>query len=148
MTPPGVDQGGEAIQSGQVFTVTHPFIREEVSLPPADPEATGLNLVMSWRPGIRDELIDQWGSSDKFADGVGAQILTVVSVHKPGRYPRRVFYTRQWRSPDGKVFGKPNLRIKAINAFKTLVKGYRHGFTVKCSDAATPTLDADERRKR
>lgn len=124
------------IEPGQVFTVAHPFVREEVSLPPDDPDATGLNLVMSWRPGIRHEQTDQWGSSDTFAEGIGAQILTVVSVHRPGRYPARIFYTRQWRDPAGKLFGKPNLRIKAVSAFKTLVKGYRHGFTVKQAEAA------------
>lgn len=131
--------------AGLLFTVPHPFIREEVSLPPDDPEAKGLHLVMSWRPGVRSEAC----APDDFefvADGMGAQILTVVSEHKPGRYPARIFYTRQWRSPAGKLFGKPALRIKTRQAFLRLVKGYRHDYRLmnqsggSMIDSLHPTL--------
>lgn len=62
------------------------------------------------------------------ADAMGAQVITVVSVHRPGRFPTRVFYTRQWRDPDGKLFGKGNLRVLSIHHFRTLTRGYRHEF--------------------
>lgn len=124
------------LTAGLVFTVPHPFVREEVSLPPDDPQATGLNIVMSWRPGVRFELTGPWGDSETLADGMGSQILTVVSEHKPGRFPTRVFYTRQWRSPSGKLFGKPALRIKTKDAFLRLVKGYRHDFQLARAEAA------------
>jgi hypothetical protein len=114
--------------AGLVFTVPHPFVREEVSLMPDDPEARVPNVIISWRPGIRFQQVGMWGESETVADGVGEQILTVVSEHRPGRYPTRVFYTRQWRSPEGKVFGKPALRIKTRSAFLALAKGYRHSF--------------------
>ena len=62
------------------------------------------------------------------ADAVGTQILTVVSVHKPGKFPARVFYTRRWRDPDGVEFGKTHLRVTVMQSFRTIVRGYRHDY--------------------
>jgi hypothetical protein len=115
------------LAAGDVFEVAHPFVWEKVSLPPDDPEG-GYREGMSWRPGVTQGEPDHWGECDMVAHGIGAQILTVVSVHKPGRFPSRVFYTRRWRSPGGKEFGKGALRVKSLNAFTRLVRGYRHDF--------------------
>lgn len=50
--------------------------------------------------------------------GVGRKIIKVIAVCKPGKYPARVFYVRQWESPSGVVFGKTNLKIKTLGNFK------------------------------
>ena len=67
--------------------------------------------------------------SINFADATGEMILTVVSTHKLGA-AERVFYTRQWRDPDGKVFGADSkLRITSSAGFTMLTRGY-HDFEV------------------
>jgi hypothetical protein len=116
--------------AGFVFEVPHPFCWEEVSLPPHDPEADALRMEWTWRPGVRPGALvpPDGGDEPEEADGMGCQILTIVSIHRPGRYPSRVFYTRRWRDPAGKEFGKGALRIKTMNAFKRLIAGYRHEF--------------------
>ncbi len=113
------------IAIGQHFEFAYPFFREEVDL--FDGEGTAKTL--SWRPGVRHELVDQ-GDAVAVADGVGKQIVTVVSIHKPGRFPERVFFTRQWEDPNGKRFGKPKLRIKTSPLFRKLVAGYEFEYEV------------------
>lgn len=82
--------------------------------------------VQSWRPGVR--WVQVYDDSEAEAEGIGAMLLTVIDVHKPGRFPARVFFTRQWRDPDGKVFGKGGLRITTVPAFLRRTKGYMHEF--------------------
>lgn len=109
----------------QVFEHAYPFIREEYSHADED----GAGKVMSWRPGVRYEtLLDRYGEPDSFsiADGMGKQTITVVSVHKPGRFPTRIFFTRQWQDPTGRTFGKANCRVMSIAGFRNLIRGYRH----------------------
>lgn len=103
----------------QVFNVAYPFV--------IDPER---EAEFKWKPGIRMELRGntQFHVEDMLADAIGQQILTVVAVFKPGKYPTRVFFTRKWRDPSGKVFGKNALRITSLTAFMALTRGYRHEF--------------------
>jgi hypothetical protein len=108
---------------GAFIEVAHPFVLEEYSGFDED----GPLKRMSWRPGVRFEMIGP-EDSGSFADGIGKQVLTIISTHKPGRYPERVFYTRQWVSPDGHQFGKTKLRIITAAAFRTIIKGYRHRY--------------------
>lgn len=68
------------------------------------------------------------GDTDCIAHGLGFQRVTVISKHKPGKFPARVFYVRKWEDPDGKVWGKGKLHITTEAAFKGLVRGYRHEF--------------------
>lgn len=123
---------GETLSAGAEIVIAHPFVREEVEL-------YG-ELTMTWRPGLRYEAeTDQIGDYRRVwtaADGIGEQILTVVSVHQPGRFPTRVFFTRKWRAPDGKVFGATKLHIKTLAAFRRIVRGYRHEFEVAAASAA------------
>ena len=117
------------IEAGSVFAFSYPFIREEREVYEED----GPVMMKSWRPGVRYEPVYQ-DDSEAIADGLGEQIVRVVDVHKPGRYPPRVFFTREWKDPSGKVFGKPGLHIKTLDAFRRLVSGYRYEYRVK--DAA------------
>lgn len=115
---------GERILKGAVIEVAHPFIREAITLWDED----GGTEVMSWRPGIRSEAVG--GAPDdpiveNIADGIGSQTLTVVDVHRPGRFPTRVYYTRKWTDPSGKTFGKGKLHITVKSAFKRIIRGFR-----------------------
>ena len=113
------------IEPGRTYAVPFPFVLEDVEIPPDDPEATALVKVKSWRPGIEWDT-DNYGNSEACADALGEMLLTVVDIHKPGRFPSRVFYTRQWKDPKGRVFGKGGLRITTLEAFRRRATGYRH----------------------
>lgn len=77
----------------------------------------GGSEVETWAPGWEYEA---FGPEDSVPvwQGQGAQLRTVVAVYKPGRFPERVFYTRRWRDPDGKEFGRDGLRITTAEAFR------------------------------
>lgn len=114
---------------GQVISTPYPFIREEVELPCDD--GPGTYKTISWRPGVRFEPDGTGQGYDAVADGVGAHALEVVSIHHPGPKRRRyVFYVRQWKTPDGKIFGRKNLRITTLAAFTQRARGYRHRYEV------------------
>ena len=116
--------------AGTVFDVAYPFVREDVQLFGED----GHYTTKSWRPGVRFEPVYP-DDSEAVADGMGAQIVTVVSTHKPGpTWPERVFYTREWRNPTGGRFGKKGLRVKTTAAFRRLIQGYRHHFEMASRD--------------
>lgn len=118
------------IVEGSVFVVPHPFCWELASKPGGDPDGPYSIEFMSWRPGVRLEL--RGHSEHHYTveehEGQGAQILTVIGVFKPGKYPTRVFYTRKWRDPDGKEFGKGALRIKVLSAFRRIISGYHYQY--------------------
>ncbi len=113
----------EPIQAGQVFQFSYPFVRDVFS----EMDEDGVSESPTWKPGARF-VNTPTGGTDTLADGIGQQILTVIGSYKPGKYPLRIFYTRQWRDPSGKVFGKGSLRIKSQAAFTNLLSGYRHEF--------------------
>lgn len=81
----------------------------------------------SWRPGTRGEAVYP-DDCEEVADGEGEMILTVIDVFKPGKYPERVFYTRKWKDPDGKIFGKNLLKITVVSAFKRRISGYFYDY--------------------
>lgn len=123
------------LTAGQEFKNTYPFIRDTYTA--FDEE--GEYQRKTWRPGVSMEAYGPYGDEvDILAHGEGFQILTVVDVHKPGRYPTRVFYTRSWIDPDGKAFGKPRLRIATVEQFKRLSAGFRYAYDVEApaSEAA------------
>lgn len=120
------------IEIGKTYTVRYPFVLAEVELWPDDPEATAPVTVKCWRPGTEFEEVETPYNSrtECYAGGHGSMLLTVIDVHRPGKFPTRVFYTRQWRDPTGKVFGKGGLRIKTQQAFNRMLAGYRHEYEV------------------
>lgn len=118
------------LAEGLIFVARYPFVRETVTLWDQD----GGNEVSSWAPGVRMEaryVAPDDCETDYIADGVGAIILTIISVHRPGRFPTRVFFTRRWRSPDGKEFGKGGCRCATAEKFRRLARGYAHEFEVR-----------------
>lgn len=120
------------IVPGQVFTVRYPFTRAVYQEPQFDEEGSSHTDVPTWKPGGYD-----WREHDysdrlaAVADGAGELQLTVISVHQPGRYPTRVFFTRKWKSPDGKLFGRGKLEVVTIEKFRRTAAGYMHPWVVE-----------------
>ena len=115
------------MNTGDVYLVAYPFARFMATTYDMD----GPSEFISWKPGVTFRACGYYGDeSEAIANGIGSMTLTVVSVHKPGKYPERVFYVRQWTNPDGQSFGKTNLRVTTTQAFKRLASGYRHDYRV------------------
>lgn len=92
----------------------------------------GPEEIKSWRPGVLIESCGPYGEdTDIVANGEGEMVLTVIDVHKPGHFPRRVFYTRAFVSPDGHTFGKRGLRITTVDAFRRRCAGYRLHYEIE-----------------
>lgn len=114
---------------GRAFVVVFPFVRRE--------DDGWHDRVAEWRPGVRLEPLPPYGeSSEAVADGEGRMTITVVSLHKPGKYLERVFFTRKFIDPDGKSFGKGILRIAATEKFTRLVRSYARPYMVKVAEDA------------
>lgn len=127
--------------AGDVFTVAYPFIREHVSLFGED----GPYEAVKWRPGASYELCGPEGDVDILAHGEGQMVLSVQDVHKPGRFPTRVFFTRHFVDPDGNRFGKQGLKIMTVDAFKRRARGYRDDYDVEdCESLAAQANDAPQ----
>lgn len=107
---------------GATYGRWYPFKREDFHGFDADGPFTS----PTWNPGWRYELVGHYGDSCPVWDGEGVQMRHVVSIHKPGRYPTRVFYTRQFRSPDGWLFGKTSLRMTTLAAFRNWMRSDTH----------------------
>ena len=110
-------------QAGDVLTIIHPFCRIMFGA------EIGEENKLCWRPGI--EMVE-CGPYDHeaMAHGLGFQRLTVHGVFKPGRFPTRVFYTREFIDPDGKVFGNGKCRITSLGPFRVKARGYRNAFRI------------------
>ncbi len=123
--------------SDESHVVPYPFIRCVADGGEGDGEDYRRIEFLSWRPGIQYRCIGYYGDdSEGYANAMGKMHLTLVSTHKPGRYPERAFYTREWESPDGHLFGKPGLHIATSEKFLRLCKGYQHDFVVDPKELA------------
>lgn len=117
--------------AGQVIEVgNYPFVRSVFNGTDFDGENMIEFQKEGWRPGVDLETDENCYARFGVADGVGAMLLTVVSTHKPGSFPERVFFTRKWRDPDGKVYGRNKLHVRTKAVFTKLIRGYRHEFGV------------------
>lgn len=136
-----------AIEPGAVFTVAYPFQRGTYEHVDFDPDGSSVQKLPTWQPGIYSEYVSQEGDTENRADGVGLVEFSVISVHKPGKYPTRVFYVRSWVDPDGKRFGKPKLRITVGPVFLKLTRGYGYEYRIKaCAQCeALPWYSRDHR---
>lgn len=123
---------GVKLESGKTYAAWFPFKREKYR-PHPEPENPGVwdgKYVDqperdTWVPGWTTEACGSDGGDTSYGwRGDGAMLLTVVSLHKPGpTYPERAFYIRQWRDPDGRVFGKNNLRCISSRALLSWLVG-------------------------
>lgn len=111
-----------------IHTVKFPFVREEYS-GPLDGEF--VDDAKTWRPGTRVEHGDYEFSDELWlADGEGVMVLEELGSFKPGRFPMRTFYLRRFIAPDGREFGKGKVRVIATSAFRRMLKGYRHEYSL------------------
>ena len=108
-----------------VYTVKFPFVRSSY-VDWSDGEGIEVKF---WQPGTRVEMVYP-DDTELFADGEGKMVLKVISIHKPGKYPERIFYTRKFIDPDGKFFGKGNLHIAVVSKFRRLAESYYYDYTV------------------
>jgi hypothetical protein len=115
--------------AGDTFTIAYPFVRDtfldvlgefEDGYPVERP---------TWKPGTRSEDIGPEDAAE-FADAIGSATFTVIGAYRPGRFPTRVFFTRQFTDPDGKAFGKGKLHIKTLGQFRRLTSGYLEPFGI------------------
>jgi len=117
--------------AGEVFTVKYPFILEDYT----EWDEDGPSTFKSWVPGARFVASDAYGEESRAcANGEGQMELTVVDVHKPGRFPTRVFFTRKWVDPKGRRFGKSGLHIMTLDAFRRRAKGYWHHYEIEADE--------------
>jgi hypothetical protein len=117
----------------KTIEVPYPFVRQPFDN--IDDEGNGFSDE-SWAPGTKCVPLQQangpWEEGEFIAQGMGHMILTVVHIAKiPGRYADRVFYVRRWRDPDGKEFGKNNLRVTTTAAFGRMCNGFRHSYRLE-----------------
>lgn len=120
------------LESGQQYEVKFPFIIDTYDGYDVD----GPFQIETWRPGCR---VEDCAPDDAqlVADAEGKMILTIVDIHKPGKYPERVFYTRKWRDPEGKEFGAGKLHITTTPTFKRRAAGYYHAYHLPGKDEAS-----------
>lgn len=115
------------IEKGQLHRVKFPFVRDEYDKPDGDGENFAIVTLKTWKPGVRFEPVYP-DDTREVADAEGEMLLEVIDVHKPGKYPERVFYLRRWKDPDGKEFGKGALRMTTTTRFKSLASSYKHEY--------------------
>ncbi len=118
------------------IAVDFPFVRT-VGQRYCDDRSTGPDdRFLSWRPGIDWQPSGSpyaYGDEEHgaVANGMGKILLTEIDRHElPKPYQARVFYTRQWQDPDGRVYGKKQLRIITAGGFTSLCNGWRHEFAL------------------
>ena len=123
--------------AGQEFVGWYPFYLGTYT----EHDEDGRLEFKTWVPGVRDGFVPPDEAISVY-DGIGKIILTVISVHKPGRFPHRVFFTRQWEDPAGRRFGKSACRVATLQKFRRLAKGYRHECRLATPQARTTDGDA------
>ena len=114
-----------SIEIDKVYEVPYPFKLESVTLCDED----GVRTFEDEVPGVHFYQTDI-DENMAVAENMGLMLLTVVSIHKPSKYPERVFYTRKWKKPNGDIFGKNGLKITTKSNFTRMLKGYRHPFSM------------------
>lgn len=108
---------------GQEIKADYPFVRSTYE----DCSDGELVELKTWKPGINWES-DGFDGFDACADANGKVVYNIVAIFKPGKFPERVFFVRNWIDPEGKRFGRNNLRITSVQNFRRLTLGYRHSY--------------------
>lgn len=116
--------GYRPIVSGETYEVDYPFVRDTYDHFEQDEDGISATKRNTWRPGVDHEMCAP-DDSEAVYDAMGKMVLSIVSVADlPKPYKARVFYVREWIDPDGKRFGKKQLRIMGIAAFRRRLGGY------------------------
>lgn len=120
-------------ETGKILEVPYPFVIEEYDEIDEDGHCS---RGLSWRPGTKfviqgiDEIFGE--TTRGIAEGMGHMLITPIKrVELPGHYHTRIFYIRQWRDPDGRIFGKTKLRVTTQQGFKRLLGGFRYSYALE-----------------
>lgn len=103
---------------GDSFTIPYPFWRSE------GPDWVTGAIEAQWMLGTEYREYNQHDDGHDYADSLGSSTFTVVSIHKPGTYPERVFYVQSFTDPDGHEFSSGRLRCRSRSYFKRLISSY------------------------
>lgn len=111
---------------GQVHERWTPFVMEDKDIPDPSPDGFGMIKVKSWRPGVRT---DQTAPDDFEAvwDGEGVELRRIVAIVPIDGGGVRILYRRSYRRPDGKEFGKANVRMTTPAGFTSWLRGSNMG---------------------
>lgn len=119
-------------EPSKIHEVHYPFVIDEYDA--IDDEGHS-SRGLSWRPGTKyiSGYCEVFGETARnVAEGMGHMLITPIKrVEFPGNYHTRIFYIRQWRDPDGKVFGKTKLRVTTQQGFKRLLGGFRYSYALE-----------------
>ncbi len=138
-----VPAGALDLEVGRTYEVAAPFVRCTYSHDDGD----GYSSAVGWKPGVEWEDCGYYGDDSRaVAHGVGLVSYTIVSLHSPRPFPTRVFYTRRWRDPDGREFGKNKLLIATTGAFKRRIRRYLPGGMSEYSTWLVRDLTKEEQR--
>lgn len=123
----------KAYAVGQTHERWTPFIVEDREIPDASDDGFGLVKIKSWRPGVRHE---QTAPDDVEAiwDGEGTELRRIVAVVTIDGGGVRILYRRSFRRPDGKEFGKPNVRMTTPSGFSAWARGSNMGLWCELQD--------------
>lgn len=114
------------IAAGAIFERDHPFtmVRENQGDPDFEIER--------WRPGAWEvwEQNDDDAPTAK-ANGLGRVKYTVVSTHKPPGYPTRIFFKREFTTPDGGRYSPGRLMNCVASKFRKDVTAFPFPFEVE-----------------
>lgn len=131
------------IRDGDIFTVECPFILDKYT----EMTEEGYCTFLSYRPGVKWEFLEP-DSSEPVCHGVGTVTYKVVSYHKlPHPYPDRVFFTRKFKSPDGREFGKNRLLVLTKEAFSRRAKAYLPGGVDRYDGVRIKSLTDEDRNE-
>lgn len=111
-----------ALAHGDVFTRPHPFTWME--------EGQGDLAIERWRPGAWGIAADGPDSAIASCNGLGSVTFCVVSTHKPPGYPERVFFKRQFFTPEGKAYAPSRLMNCITRKFKRDIEKFPFPFEV------------------
>lgn len=116
----------------RIFKVKFPFVTTSWTEMTAD----GPEPHASWKPGTEFVEDGPEGEGNLHCHAEGWMVLTVIDTFKPGRFPERVFYTRQWIDPDMRVFGATKLHMATVEKFRRISRRYLHDYVNDGEDAA------------
>ncbi|PCI04587.1 MAG: hypothetical protein COB78_09855 [Hyphomicrobiales bacterium] len=111
-----------------MFEVKYPFALDKY------PSYSDTPAQEVWIPGFKVSEDETENGNILYAHDHGKAIYTVVSIHRPGKYPIRVLYTRHWVDPTGTAIKGKGLRCLSIAKFKRDSTKYAYDDRVEIVD--------------
>ena len=114
--------------AGDVFERSHPFtfVKENGSYPGDEIER--------WRPGAWNSEYDDADKGTAYCTALGAVRFMVISTHRPPGYPERVFFKREFTTPDGERYASGRLMNCITRKFRKDIAAFPFPFEVEQPD--------------